>query len=40
MAAAFIAVGYGLLVAEFGWPGLAAAVVHAAVLLAGLWRRK
>lgn len=39
MAAAFIAVGYGLLVAEFGWPGLAAAVVHAAIMVGATWRR-
>lgn len=40
MAAAFIVVGYVLLVAQFGWPGLVAAAVHAGILVLGLWRRR
>ena len=38
MAAAFIVVGYVLLVAQFGWPGLVAGVVHAVVLIGATWR--
>lgn len=40
MSAALIVAGYAALVWLFGWWGLAAAIVHAAVLVAGSAGRK
>ena len=37
--AALIVVGYVVVIATFGWPGLVVAAAHVGVLLLGLWRR-
>jgi len=37
--AGLIVVGYVVVIATFGWPGLAVAAVHVVVMLLGLHRR-